>query len=63
MQPHEQRVVDEKAELDEKISKLETFLSSDFYETLKRTSKELLVLQYAYMKNYSDILEQRIKLF
>ncbi|HIH4784016.1 TPA: crAss001_48 related protein [Morganella morganii] len=34
MQPHQQRVVDEKAELDDKISKLTAFTGGDIFKSI-----------------------------
>ena len=34
MQPHQQRVVDEKRELDEKLSKLTAFISSEKFTSI-----------------------------
>lgn len=35
MQPHQQRVVDEKAELEERINKLTAFISGDTFKSLE----------------------------
>lgn len=61
--PYEQRVVDEKTELDDKLIKLGTFIDSDFFDTLSLQNKELLVCQEGVMKDYSNILKARIELF
>ena len=63
MQEFQQRVIDEKAELDGKIEKLGVFLSSEVFDKLPRTHKELLVIQWFTMTQYSDILSKRIALF
>lgn len=63
MQDWQQRVIDEKDQLQEKINKLTDFSSSDTYIALPRVQQELLVLQLAYMINYRDILSLRIKTF
>lgn len=60
MEPHQQRVVDEKAELDEKIKKLETFLMRDVFCTLPEIEQSLLCTQAAIMRSYSAVLKERI---
>ena len=62
--PHQQRVVDEKKELDEKANKLVDFISnSPTFETLTHTEQELLKNQQEIMWQYSEILGKRISLF
>jgi hypothetical protein len=63
MKLHEQRVVDEKIELDEKISKLNVFLQSELFETLSEVNKDLLSDQFEVMNKYSRILNARIAEF
>ncbi len=63
MQPHEQRIVDEKTALDEKIEKLETFIIGDKFRFLSGRNQELLGQQLKVMAEYSDILDDRIQLF
>ena len=63
MQPHQQRVVDEKTELDAKRQKLESFLGGSVYQSLGDEERILLVEQSEVMKCYSDILGRRIALF
>lgn len=62
-QPHQQRVVDEKAELDSKLEKLNTFLGGTFYEGLPEAERLRLARQGCVMKDYSDILSDRIAAF
>ena len=64
MKPHEQRVVDEKSELDNKIGKLCDFIGwSKIYKSLPESEQSRLTVQLHYMQGYSDILYQRIKAF
>lgn len=63
LQPHQQRVVDEKTELDEKRDKLSIFFDSDIYNGLDEENKSLLRIQHGVMTQYSDILSKRIGLF
>lgn len=63
MEPYQERVVAEKAELDEKIIKLGTFLTSETANTLKQPERSLLIQQHQAMLAYSYILRDRIELF
>lgn len=63
MTPHEQRVIDEKAALDEKIAKLAAFFPTTIYDSLCRRDQDLMREQYSAMMNYSDILGNRIARF
>lgn len=63
MQPHQQRVVAEKAELDEKIAGLRTFIAGNIYESLTVGERTRLVRQLAHMTAYSNVLGERIAAF
>ena len=63
MEDYQQRVVKEKEELDEKLSKLTLFLQSDATYHLPRVHLDLLFSQKDAMEEYSDVLRQRITLF
>lgn len=63
MQPHQQRVVDEKKELDTKWLALTAFTTSDIFNSLSEYERGLLRDQAAVMKTYSDILAERITTF
>jgi hypothetical protein len=64
MLPHQQRVVDEKLELDGKIGKLDEFISnSPMYVKLSDREKRRLCRQYDVMYEYSEILGERIEVF
>jgi hypothetical protein len=64
MQPHQQRVVDEKKELDEKLDKLKTFIgTSRVFEGLPADERFQLGRQFDVMAEYSAILSQRIAAF
>lgn len=63
MQPYQQRVIDEKAELDVKIQKLTEFLSSDKSESVEADEKDRLKWQLDIMRDYSKILGERIAHF
>jgi hypothetical protein len=63
MQPHQQRVVDEKTELDEKLTKLNAFFSNSVFEKLPEAERLRLAKQANIMKDYSDVLSERIAAF
>lgn len=63
MQPHQQRVVDEKTELDIKITKLSDFSNGDIFKTLPDDEQERLTRQFNIMRDYSAVLGERINAF
>ena len=62
---HQQRVVAEKVELDEKIEKLKCFIldQKSLFKTLSSSQQGILVLQSQTMNSYSLILGMRIDAF
>jgi len=63
MQPHQERVVAEKKELDEKRDKLGKFIDGDTFSTLPVPEKDRLIRQAVAMTDYSVILGERIEAF
>ena len=66
MQPHEERVVTEKQELDEKLAKLKSFCfspGSPVFKALPPEDRDLLEDQSTVMEQYSKILGRRIARF
>ena len=64
MQNFQTRVVDEKTELDEKIGKLNDFLAMNpVYQALPNAEQARLLRQITVMREYSDILGERIAAF
>ncbi len=63
MQPHQQRVVDEKSELDGKLAKLKFFLAGDLFKTVNPDEQKRLTTQAKIMCDYSEILGERIANF
>ena len=62
--PHQQRVINEKGELDEKATALSNFIrSSQIFETLDPAEQERLKEQNDVMWQYSEILGKRIAAF
>lgn len=63
MKPHQQRVIDEKTDLDEKLEKLNSFSQSDIFALLPEDEKERLARQSKIMDRYSVVLGERISAF
>jgi len=64
LQPHQQRVVDEKTELDEKLKKLGAFISSSsVFLSLPEDEQLRMKHQAMHMSNYSRVLGERIAAF
>jgi hypothetical protein len=64
MQAHQQRVIEEKTELDAKREKLDQFIQTSIaFPTLPGVERERLREQLRVMGEYSDILDQRIAAF
>ena len=63
LEPFQVRVYKEKEDLDEKISKLNEFLSGDGTRNLALEDLRLLSDQFYVMHEYSKILSRRISRF
>ena len=65
MQPYQQRVIEEHAQLIEKLNKLGEFISvkSEVYRELPLMEKERLHLQAYLMNKYLTVLNDRIAYF
>lgn len=63
MEPHQQRVVDEKTALDARLAALRTFLGGDIFNNLPNPEQSRLTRQAGVMQEYSDILAERIAAF
>jgi hypothetical protein len=63
MLPHQQRVVDEKTELDQKIVKLDQFIEGEVFKTLPSDEQDRLVKQLRIMYEYFAVLGERIAAF
>jgi hypothetical protein len=61
--PHQQRVVEEKAALDEKLAKLLAFFDTPTYNDLPHVDRLLLIAQHTHMLAYSATLGTRIARF
>lgn len=64
IQPHQQRVIDEKAELDKKAKALSEFIGmNSLFDKLDPDEQERMKEQCEIMWQYSEILERRIAAF
>lgn len=65
MAPHQERVVTEKAELDEKLTKLTAFttMQNQVFAGLPREEQARLIKQRGIMEQYSAVLGERIAAF
>lgn len=62
--PHQQRVIDEKTELDDKARKLSAFIGENaLFEKLDAAEQERMKVQNDLMWQYSEVLGQRIAAF
>lgn len=64
MKPHQERVVQERKELEEKLQKLSAFISSSVeFQQLPADEKGRLLKQEGLMIDYRDVLSARIANF
>lgn len=63
MEPHQQRVVDEKAELDGRLEKLLAFGKTDIFKGLPTDEQRRMQRQVICMTDYSEVLGERIHAF
>jgi hypothetical protein len=56
------RMIDEIDLLEDKISKLVTFLSSESFKTIDKVQQALLKIQLSAMHTYRDCLKERLTL-
>lgn len=63
MSTYQERVIEEKRELDEKRQKLLEFFNTDIFRGLTQAEKDRLRTQHSVMGVYSEILHQRISAF
>ena len=60
METWQQRVVDEKKELGDRITKLETFIESPAYQVAAEPEQARLRRQHHHMKRYYEVLQERV---
>lgn len=61
--PHQQRVIDEKAELDSRLNKLLAFTAAEGFFKLQIEEQGRMKEQAEYMQAYSNVLGARIAAF
>ena len=63
LQPHQQRVITEKADLDEKLVKLIAFFQTPVFADLSEAERSRMRNQARFMDGYSAVLGERIAAF
>lgn len=63
MQPYQQRVLEEKSELDTKIKALENFSQAAAFANVPEAEQRRMLRQLVVMQDYSRILGERIAAF
>lgn len=63
MEPWKQRVIDEKEQLDERMTKLDAYMETDAFRDLYEDERGLLLQQIDAMDDYARILRYRIDKF
>lgn len=63
LESYQERVIAEKAELDEKIEKLRAFFTTPLYGGLDSAEQDRLSRQFGFMCSYSAVLEERVSAF
>lgn len=63
MAPYQQRVIDEKHDLDAKVKSLQAFADTETFISLDPQEQARLHLQFYLMRGYSDVLSERIEAF
>ena len=60
MEDFKARLITEQKELEEKLTKLNTFNESDKFQKLEYTQRSLLIIQAGAMYTYNECLKARI---
>ncbi len=63
MKPYQQRVIEERTALEEKIERLDQFIGGDVFAMLSDYEMSLLIIQMDLMKGLSSCLAARIEIF
>lgn len=61
--PHERRVIEERAQLSERLEKLGTFLALPDFGKLESAEQDRLTRQHKIMREYLQVLDERIAAF
>lgn len=63
LQPRQRRVVEELADLEYNLGKLQAFITGEHFAAMPDAEQGRLVLQHKLMEAYALVLEQRIAAF
>ena len=63
MEDYQKRVLEEQADLEGKIQRLDAFMVSPAYSSIPAGDAHMLNKQYAAMRKYKDVLAERIARF
>lgn len=63
MEPFQQRVIEEKKELDQKLLRLRKFFEGQNFQSVDPNEQARMLRQEVIMTDYSSILEERINAF
>lgn len=63
MEAYQTRVVEEKQELDSRLEKLQLFVASTRFDGVPNSEQERMKRQLRIMKDYSQVLSERIDAF
>lgn len=63
MKPHQERVLVELKELNEKLIKLGAFIGGDIFNALPNEDRDLLEEQNRWMEAYCGVLRKRVERF
>lgn len=62
MEDYVKRMLDEAEQLEDKVTKLSKFFSTTIYGGLPENKKNLMKQQESHMRNYLNVLKERIEL-
>jgi hypothetical protein len=63
MQPFQQRVIEERRELRDKLDKLNEFVETAMFNKLPHVEKGRMLRQRSLMADYAEVLDERIANF
>lgn len=63
LQPHQERVVAERAEVSAKVDRLDSFIRSDSFDMVPIDEQVRLARQLHIMMRYREVLDERIAAF
>jgi hypothetical protein len=63
VEAHQERVLEERTQLNDRLVKLDSFLYTEKFNCLSMDDQDLLITQQAIMEQYLDVLDQRIANF